>query len=161
MYRTGDLARWLPDGQLEFLGRVDQQVKIRGFRVELGEIEAALTAQPSVAQSAVIVREHSSGGKRLVAYVVAAPGQVPEAATLRRRLGERLPRLYGSLCLCGARVSAPDGQRQARPALAPGASRLAARKRIGAAAGRARNAAGGHLGKCAQTPADQRHGQLL
>jgi len=91
MYHTGDLARWRPDGNLEFLGRTDQQVKIRGFRIELGEIEAALTAQPAVAQAAVIAREDASGGKQLVAYVMAAPGEVPDQAALRRRLGERLP----------------------------------------------------------------------
>jgi acyl carrier protein len=91
MYRTGDLARWRDDGALEFLGRIDQQVKIRGFRIELGEIEAALSAQPAVAQAAVIAREGGPEGKQLVAYVVTAPGEVAEVAALRRELSNRLP----------------------------------------------------------------------
>jgi amino acid adenylation domain-containing protein len=91
MYRTGDLARWRPDGNLEFLGRVDQQVKIHGFRVEPGEIEATLTAQQAIAQAAVITREDVPGARQLVAYVVAAPGEAVEAAALRRLLSERLP----------------------------------------------------------------------
>lgn len=73
IYKTGDLGRWLPDGNIEFLGRIDNQVKIRGFRVELGEIEALLGHHPAVRESVVIVREDNSGSNSLVAYVVPKP----------------------------------------------------------------------------------------
>ncbi|HEY1270473.1 MAG TPA: HAD-IIIC family phosphatase [Terriglobales bacterium] len=73
LYKTGDRVRYLPNGDLEFLGRIDQQVKIRGFRIELGEIEALLAEDPGVRQSVVIARDDPDGNRRLVAYVVPNP----------------------------------------------------------------------------------------
>ncbi|MFI5562666.1 amino acid adenylation domain-containing protein [Amycolatopsis japonica] len=89
LYRTGDLARWTEDGELLFGGRADSQVKIRGYRVELGEIEAALTALPDVAQAVVVAREERPGEKRLIAYVTAESELGAE--TVRTRLAQRLP----------------------------------------------------------------------
>ena len=91
LYRTGDLARYLPDGNIEFLGRSDFQVKIRGFRVELGEIEAALEAIPGVRQAVVMARDRSGGDKDLIAYVSRAAGQGQRTEALRAALLERLP----------------------------------------------------------------------
>jgi amino acid adenylation domain-containing protein/non-ribosomal peptide synthase protein (TIGR01720 family) len=92
MYRTGDLARYLPDGEVEFLGRTDFQVKIRGLRVELGEIEHALTTHPDVREALVLLREDRPGVKQLTAYLVAARGDDDAlAAELRSRLASALP----------------------------------------------------------------------
>ncbi|MEK8019804.1 MAG: amino acid adenylation domain-containing protein, partial [Candidatus Parabeggiatoa sp.] len=91
LYKTGDLARYLPDGNIEYLGRIDNQVKIRGFRISLGEIEAVLAQHPFVTENAVIVHETSKTDKRLVAYIVLHKGQVIENTVLRDFLKERLP----------------------------------------------------------------------
>ena len=96
LYRTGDLARWRGDGAIEYLGRADFQVKIRGNRIELGEVEAALRAQPGVGDAVVVAREDGAGDRRLVGYVVpasaAANGDANlDVAVLRRGLAERLP----------------------------------------------------------------------
>ncbi|MEU5661017.1 non-ribosomal peptide synthetase, partial [Streptomyces sp. NPDC047737] len=88
LYRTGDRARLLPDGNIEFLGRVDDQVKIRGFRVELGEIEDVLSQHPAVRAAAVLAQGDPTA-KRLVAYVVSGAPVAPE--DLKSFLGERLP----------------------------------------------------------------------
>ncbi len=94
LYRTGDRARWRPDGNIEFLGRVDHQVKIRGFRIELGEIEDCLLRHPAVKAAVVIAREDLSGEKRLAAYVVPSSFSAeerPSPETLREFLKETLP----------------------------------------------------------------------
>ncbi len=91
LYRTGDVVRYLPDGQLEFIGRADEQVKIRGMRIELGEIEAVLDEQNGVNKAAVMVHSQASGDKRLVAYVTPMPGQVLSSEELRHSLKEQLP----------------------------------------------------------------------
>lgn len=91
LYRSGDAARRLIDGEVEYLGRIDQQVKVRGFRIEPGEIQAALNAHPQVRESIVIARKDASDEKRLVAYVTAATGAEPSVDELRRYLKDRLP----------------------------------------------------------------------
>ncbi|WP_430014746.1 amino acid adenylation domain-containing protein [Microcystis protocystis FBCC-A270] len=91
LYKTGDLARYLPDGNIEYLGRIDNQVKIRGFRIELGEIEAVLSQCPDVQNTAVIVREDTPGDKRLVAYVVLTSDSQITTSELRQFLANQLP----------------------------------------------------------------------
>jgi amino acid adenylation domain-containing protein/FkbH-like protein len=91
LYRTGDLARFLPDGNIEFLGRIDQQVKIRGFRVELGEIEAVLGRNSGVRECAVKICGQGAGLTRLVAYYVPAGKRAPKSDQLRSFLADQLP----------------------------------------------------------------------
>ena len=91
LFRTGDLARWLPDGNLEFLGRKDHQVKIRGFRVELGEIEAVLKDHPHLAEAVALDLEKADGSKFLSAYVVPNTNQDLKIRSLRKYLNEKLP----------------------------------------------------------------------
>ena len=91
LYKTGDLARYLPDGNIEYLGRMDHQVKIRGFRIELGEVESALAQHPNVQQTVVTAREDSPGNQRLVAYIVPHQQPSPTIDQLRRFLKQQLP----------------------------------------------------------------------
>jgi amino acid adenylation domain-containing protein len=90
LYKSGDRARYLPDGNIEFLGRLDHQVKIRGFRVEPGEIEAVLRQHALIREAVVVAREEAAG-VRLAAYIVPVASQVPDAAVLRKFLAARLP----------------------------------------------------------------------
>ena len=91
LYKTGDLVRYLPNGEIEFLGRIDHQVKIRGFRIELGEIESVLRQHPAISETVVVAREDAPGDKRVVAYFVPASGAAPAAAELRSFVKEKLP----------------------------------------------------------------------
>jgi amino acid adenylation domain-containing protein len=91
LYKTGDLGRYLPDGQIEFLGRVDDQIKISGYRIEPGEIVAALSRHPGVSESVVIARECGDTGKHLVAYIVPSQGTQLTDQALRAFLASMLP----------------------------------------------------------------------
>ncbi|MFB2971383.1 amino acid adenylation domain-containing protein [Aerosakkonema sp. BLCC-F183] len=91
LYKTGDLARYLPDGNIEFIGRIDHQVKVRGYRIELTAIEATLLQHPAVREAVVLVREEQPGNQRLVAYVVPYPGFGLTNEELRSFLRQKLP----------------------------------------------------------------------
>ena len=120
LYRTGDLARYLPDGNIEFLGRIDNQVKVRGYRIELGEIEAVLGQHPMVQSSVVAMREDAPGDKRLVGYIVGRKGDSFDAAELRKYLKRKLPEymLPSALVLLDELPLTPNGKvdRHALPA---------------------------------------------
>jgi len=88
IYKTGDLAKWRTDGNLEFLGRIDQQVKLRGFRIELGEIETALVQHPNVKESVVILREDTGFDPRLVAYIV--PSDIGKDSEVKQLAGQQV-----------------------------------------------------------------------
>ena len=91
LYKTGDLARYLPDGAIEYLGRLDHQVKIRGFRIELGEIESVLAGFPGVREAVLLAREDIPGDKRLAAYLTVKEGETPKDLELRGLLRAKLP----------------------------------------------------------------------
>ncbi|ROM69630.1 non-ribosomal peptide synthetase [Pseudomonas brassicacearum] len=91
LYKTGDLVKWLPNGEIEFLGRIDHQVKVRGFRIELGEIEAHLSSYPNVRQGVVIVREDQPGEQQIVAYLLVGDQYCADPAQLRQHLAQILP----------------------------------------------------------------------
>ena len=123
LYRTGDLARYLPDGNIEFVGRCDDQVKIRGFRIEIGEVEAVLGAHPGLQGVVAVVREDKPGDKRLAAYFVPAEEPAPTGSELRRFLLEKLPEylIPSSFTQLDALPLTPNGKidRRALPAPEP------------------------------------------
>jgi amino acid adenylation domain-containing protein len=125
MYRTGDRVRWLPSGGLAFLGRLDRQIKLRGFRIEPGEIEAALRRLPGVGDVHVTTRG-AEAELRLAAYVVAAPGAVPDPEALRRGLADTLP-LYmvpATITILDSLPLTPNGKVDARALPPPVVRRL-------------------------------------
>lgn len=91
LYRTGDLAKWKPDGNIEFLGRIDNQVKIRGFRVELGEIERTLVQQKDIREAVVISKDTEGSTKYLIAFIVLKPDATKDVSSVRNTLKEELP----------------------------------------------------------------------
>jgi amino acid adenylation domain-containing protein/non-ribosomal peptide synthase protein (TIGR01720 family) len=123
LYKTGDLVCYQPDGNLEFLGRLDQQVKLHGFRIELGEVETVLSQHPAVQESVVLAREDRPGDKRLVAYLVPDQEPAPSVSELRGFLQRQLPEYMvpSAFVLLDALPLTPNGKvdRQALPAPGP------------------------------------------
>ena len=126
LYKTGDLVRYLPDGIIEFLGRIDNQVKIRGIRIELGEVEAVLAQHPEVRRTVVIAREDNPGEKRLIAYVVPNNQQVATAQELRRFLKEKLPEymIPSTFIVLDSLPLTPNGKIDWRALPVPDSSRI-------------------------------------
>ncbi|MBT3488025.1 MAG: AMP-binding protein, partial [Desulfobacula sp.] len=121
LYKTGDLARYLPDGNIEFLGRIDHQVKIRGFRIELGEIESVLSKHEEVKEVVIIAREDQLGNKQLAAYCTSKQeGKAPEPSQLREFLRKKLPdyMIPSAFVILDALPLTPNGKidRKALPA---------------------------------------------
>jgi acyl-coenzyme A synthetase/AMP-(fatty) acid ligase len=112
LYRTGDLARYRADGDVEYLGRLDQQVKVRGFRIELQEIEAALKEHPRVANAVVVARAAATGDARLAAYLVPGEGEAPSPRECRKLLRRTLPdyMLPSSFTVLEALPLTPNGK---------------------------------------------------
>ncbi len=125
LYKSGDLARYLPDGDIEYLGRIDHQVKIRGFRVELGEIEAVLGQHPAVREVVVLAREDEPGDRRLVAYLVPAKEYAPTPSELRSFLKQKLPdyMVPFAFVILDALPLTPNGKVDRRALPAPDRSR--------------------------------------
>src|SRR5207302_515575 len=123
LYRTGDLARYLPEGNISFLGRADFQVKIRGYRIELGEIESLLARHPAVRSCVVAAREDKPGDRRLVAYLVLAPGEKISNDELRAFLKASLPEYMvpGSFITLDELPLTPNGKVNRRALPAPDA----------------------------------------
>jgi amino acid adenylation domain-containing protein len=122
LYKTGDLSRWLPNGNIEFLGRIDQQVKIRGFRIEIGEVESVLSQHPNVGQAVVVARREKSSEASLVAYVVSASGvKEADAGQLQEFLRAKLPEymIPSAFVTLASFPMTPNGKvdRKALPAL--------------------------------------------
>ncbi|MDZ8186464.1 MAG: amino acid adenylation domain-containing protein [Nostoc sp. ChiSLP02] len=112
LYKTGDLVRYLDNGNIEYLGRIDNQIKIRGFRIELGEIEAALSQHPAVRETVVVVREDVPAHKYLVAYIVANQDLATTSSELRSFLKEKLPNymIPGAFAILDALPLTPNGK---------------------------------------------------
>ena len=112
LYKTGDLARYLPDGNIEYLGRIDNQVKIRGFRIELGEIEAILKQHPAVLETAIVVSQDVTGHKYLVVYIVLKNSKAISRSELRGFLFDKLPdyMIPGVFIMLDALPLTPNGK---------------------------------------------------
>ena len=123
LYRTGDLARWMEDGNVDFIGRIDNQAKIRGYRIETGEIESQLLRVEGVREAVVLVRSDANGQKALCAYYTPDTGVEAGSERSAQGAGTGVAGVHDPVVLCGAGASASDTERQDRPEGAAGAGR--------------------------------------